>query len=131
MSEKKQRLEVYYNLHKKVWSVRNKGKVIDHCTSISLVNPSFDVQPAGNERVKRTGVKNVHAFVRGNKKKGEAFLCTDDWREVTYNPKKHDSFVLRETGEPVSKADAVIMESGTLHIKGGSLKPSVLALNPR
>jgi len=135
MKDKPKRLEVYYNLHKKVWSVRRKGRVIDHCTYVEILNPSFDVQPAGNARVKRTGVKNVHAFVRGNRNETEdeslRWPITDDWREVTYNPKKHNSFVLRETGKPVNKADAVVMDSGTLHVKGGSLGPSVFALNPK
>ena len=65
------RVEVYWNLHKRLFSVRalegeNKGRVIDHAYGVRLSDATFVSQPAGRERVRREGVKNVHAFVRGH-----------------------------------------------------------------
>ena len=56
-------IEIYFNLHKKVFSIRNKGKVVEHATAVTVTYPKFIVQPAGRAKVLRDKVKNVHAFV--------------------------------------------------------------------
>ena len=96
------RVEVYWNLHKRLFSVRalegeNKGRVIDHAYSVKLEQASFVVQPAGRERGLREGKKNVHAFVRGRL----APYIEGPRRSfpVTYNPYKYDSFVDTEDHE--------------------------------
>jgi hypothetical protein len=63
------RVEVYFNLHRKLWSVRDlsTGLVVDHVDEITIQDPSFTVQPAGRRKVIREGRKNVHAFVRGER----------------------------------------------------------------
>ena len=62
------RVEVYFNLHKKTFSVRScrTGRVIHHTDKVHIANPEFVVRKAGRERVLREGKKNVHAFVRGD-----------------------------------------------------------------
>jgi hypothetical protein len=102
------RVEVYYNLHKKTFSVRHKGKVIEHTDRIVLQDVTFAVQPAGRAKVVREGKKNVHAFVRGTI--GERPIdwnTIDDWADVTYNPYYYSSFVDDETKEPVHSAKVV------------------------
>ena len=42
-----------------------KGFIIAHATHVVIVDPKFVVQPAGNAKVRATGAKMVHAFVRG------------------------------------------------------------------
>ena len=63
------RVEVYFNLHRKLWSVRDlsTGLVVDHVDEIAIKDPSFAVQPAGRRKVLKEGRKNVHAFVRGER----------------------------------------------------------------
>ena len=63
------RVEVYFNLHKKLWSVvdLSTGLVVGHVDEIAIKDPSFAVQPAGRRKVLREGRKNVHAFVRGER----------------------------------------------------------------
>ena len=51
------RVQVYYNLHKKRLSVRNRGKVIKHTDFVALENVKFHVQPAGKPRCVRTNAK--------------------------------------------------------------------------
>ena len=66
------RAECYRNLHKRGISIRalegpSKGRVIGVETgrAVDMVNVVLIVQPAGHRRVIESGVKNVHAFVRG------------------------------------------------------------------
>lgn len=64
---KGERVRVYYNLHRSVWSVQNtKGQVIAHLPEVSLTNVSWVVRPAGRAKVIAEGKKNIHAFGVGN-----------------------------------------------------------------
>lgn len=103
------RVECYFNLHEHLYSVRalsgrHKGLVVAHTREIRLSNVTLVVQKAGRERVRREKRKTVHAFVRGT---WETFV-SDQGLGVTYNPYLHESFVMRETGEPIYKADALV-----------------------
>ena len=62
------RVEVYRNLHNGTHSIRRNGKVVKHLENwmtLRLVDVKFAVQPAGREKVRREGKKNVHACIRG------------------------------------------------------------------
>jgi hypothetical protein len=99
------RVEVYFNLHKKTFSVRSakSGRVLLHTDEVHIDNPTFVVRKAGRERVLREGKKNVHAFVRGDatffRHINRPILDT-----LTYNPYKYASFVDKQTEEPVYNA---------------------------
>ena len=41
------RVEVYYNLHKNVFSVRHKGKVIAWGNRVTIENPEYVVREKG------------------------------------------------------------------------------------
>ena len=100
---------VYFNLHKRVFSVKalegkDKGRVIGHRTSLALDSPVFKVSEAGRQRVVREKRKNVHAGVVG-------FLTAPydwkhelvEWTTVLYNPYVFTSFVT-PLGKPIHKA---------------------------
>ena len=95
------RVEVYWNLHRNQWSVRacKTGKIIAHVSSIVLEDVRWVVQPAGNERVRREGKKNVHAFARGtvvdSSTYNHGWSRDNSWTEVTYNPYVDRHFVER------------------------------------
>lgn len=57
--------DIYWNVRKKVFSVREKGLVTDHVESVYIDSPRFVVSEAGRQRVLKNKQKNVHAFVRG------------------------------------------------------------------
>ena len=59
------RVQVYYNIRRGDYSVRQSGRVIDHVDTIILRDCRFNVAPAGRDKVRATGVKNVHATVTG------------------------------------------------------------------
>jgi hypothetical protein len=103
------RVEVYWNLHKHLFSVRPlegpyKGRVVAHTDSLDLYDVTFTVQPAGRQRVLDEGRKNVHAFIRGVVSAG---LPHDTPKAVTYNPYRDTSFVDVTTNRPVTRAHIV------------------------
>lgn len=119
------RVEVYFNLHKKLFSIRalegpGKGRVIKHTPTVGLLNATFTSQKAGREKVRREGRKNVHAFVRG-----DLFYCRpthfffqferpirERGARVTYNPYTDDSFVIDGVERtPVYEAERVSMST--------------------
>lgn len=116
------RVQVYRNLHRQRLSVvalngKNKGRVVRRPAEMTLEDCSFVVQPAGREKVLRTRVKNVHAFVRGIPRKGSLTRGV----RLTYNPYKYSSFVRADTLAPVAFADEVTIKAdGTM-----------IAANPR
>ena len=96
------RVQVYWNLHKGCYSVRQSGRVIDHVTAIALRDVRFNVAPAGRDKVRATGVKNVHATVSGYHTAQGGFQMqyvddmgwiTANWDAVSYNPFTYDQFV--------------------------------------
>ena len=100
------RVEIYRNLHNDTFSIRRNGKVVKHLAnwqSIFLKDVKCAVQPAGREKVRREGKKNVHAFIRGTYLAPSTFphttsefksKCTE-W--VTYNPYQNDHFTATVT----------------------------------
>ena len=121
------RVEVYYNLHKNVFSVRHKGKVIAWGNRVTIENPEYVVREKGRQKVLEEGRKNVHAFVRGtlsdinNFKFGKIQQHLSEPREVTYNPYKYDSFVDGGTYQPVKKSKWARL------IKKGNDKPKIFS----
>jgi len=104
------RVEVYFNLHKKLFSVRDckTGRVVHHTYNIWIEDPVFVVRKAGRERVLREKKKNVHAFVRGTWMQDLLIEVApkilghrDRSQEVTYNPYKYDSFVTKHDAKAI------------------------------
>ena len=62
-----QKVRVYWNLHKKTWSIQDckSGLVIDHKDKVVLEIAKFVVRKGGQKRVRTEGKKNVHAFAVG------------------------------------------------------------------
>ena len=98
-----QEVRIYWNFHKKVYSVqvKTKGrwKVATHLSYFALWNPTYKVYQSGRARVLREKRKNVHAFIYGRllefgeSKVREAIVdCVSEDR-VTYNPHAYDTFI--------------------------------------
>ena len=103
------KIEVYFNLHKKIWSVRQSGKVVQHTNFIQIREPQYVVSQKGNERVRREKKKNVHAFVRGYvENRLPVFPRKSTF--ITYNPYKNDSFVERNTKNSVCSSPYAALE---------------------
>lgn len=98
---------VYFNLHKKVFSVKalegaQKGRVIAHQNALTLRDVTFKVSEAGRQRVLREQRKNVHAGVVGYWD-GSVDPVIQEVNDiaVTYNPYKFNTFVLKDQEVPI------------------------------
>ena len=103
------KIEVYFNLHKKTWSVRQSGRVVGHTDYIQVKNPQYVVRQGGNERVRREKKKNVHAFVRGYVTDSLP-LFPQQQKFVSYNPYKNSSFVVRNTNDTICSSPYANLE---------------------
>jgi hypothetical protein len=107
-----EKVMVYYNLHKHTFSIQKSGIVFAHADLVKLKDVEFRVRKGGREKVNIEKRKNVHAFVIGTLVDYCEYPCKDlpsepSGKAVTYNPYKHDSFVIKDTEEPVYNAKSV------------------------
>ena len=120
-------VQIYRNLHRKseegfpIYSVRNaQGLVEAHVDEIALIDPKFRVSVKGRDRVRKEGRKNVHAYIQGKKMGGSGYFGSG-WQQITYNPYRHDHFVL--------------VKDESMHVVGGIMvhieKGSVWVLEPK
>jgi hypothetical protein len=109
---------VYWNLHKKCWSMKNKktGIVDGHANTVVLHGCTLKVSATGRDRVRQEKRKNVHAGIIGEPidiKPCDQFgdeLPVESRKELLYNPYKYDGFVLAEKPSSiVREADWVEM----------------------
>lgn len=117
-----EQVDVYFNLHRKCFSVRSTCDriVIAHVGSFLLGDVVPIVSKAGKERVRRTGVKNVHAFLRGKWMGEVTDLVQRSVDTLRYNPFVLDSFV----NSRMEQVDFVAQVSGSS--SGGRPKLSVI-----
>lgn len=99
-------VKVYWNLHRHLYSVQQRGLVVGHTESIALKDVKFKVSQAGRDRVLKEKRKNVHAFIVGTVAPDSMAGST----RITYNPYKFTSFVDREHLTPVFSAKSVQLE---------------------
>ena len=102
----------YYDLHRHTFSVTYKGLVVLKADYLRLSDVEFRVRQGGKEKVRKEKSKNVHAFVIGNLVDFCQYPCDEIPEEptgnvVTYNPYKYDTFVYRDSEEPIINAKEV------------------------
>jgi hypothetical protein len=105
------RVQVYFNLHKKVFSIRDMKtrRVIGHSSLVHLENVKFKVSQAGRKRVLDTKRKNVHAFVEGDLLDtiSTDVIMENRWGTAFYDPYNFETFVNR-VYDPVHEAKYAI-----------------------
>ena len=108
-------IQVYYNFHKKLFSVQQKingkWKVVEHTNEIFIRNASFKVSEAGRQRVLKEKRKNVHAKIVGERFPfiPKSFVYRD---EVSYNPYKGPNFMVVSEQKPLDWAKYVTILNG-------------------
>ena len=105
---------VYYNLKKHTFSVTHNGKVIMYADYVKLKDVEFRVRQGGKEKVRSEKRKNVHAFVIGELLEYFEYPCkniptSSSNNVITYDPYKYDTFVFKNTEDPVYHAQEVDM----------------------
>lgn len=87
------RVDVYFNLRTKVWSIRHKGKVIHHARYVVLADAVAVVSEKGRQRVIKHQRRRVHAVIRGTLVRyGDTIPDLGGLRAVSYNPYKGPRF---------------------------------------
>lgn len=89
-------VQVYKNLHKKCYSIRQSGLVVAYAQRICLKDCSFIVNKAGQERTRREKKKYVHAWIEGfysTSGMGTTAARNDLRSEIRYNPYRDDTFI--------------------------------------
>lgn len=114
-------VEVYRNLNRKCLSVRDPvlRKVVGHVDRVLLFEASFRVSAAGRRRVLRERRKNVHAVVRGLCV-GQVAMPKGSWERIHYDPYTTETFVWKETGEPVFEVRRVYIGPEGAYAERGS-----------
>ena len=126
------RVRVYWNLHKKCYSIidwesrsSRYGRLIEdrpHRSEVWMKDVKFIVQPAGRRRVLKENRKNVHAYLEGQLGVGPApdmdTIFTDTtmelWKSVTYNPYFMEEFrsrklsIARTDSDPIRAANWIV-----------------------
>src|SRR5262245_12496930 len=108
------RVDVYWNLTRRVWSVKQKGKVVGHYPAVTLRAVSWVVQAAGREYCRRKGMRWVHAVARGELISTTACVLNgSDGERVTYNPFVDDTFVVERDRVklPVTSSTGAVFSS--------------------
>jgi hypothetical protein len=111
------RVKVYRNLRgpkgQKTYSLVGRlGRVVAHVTEIILTDVTFVVRPAGREKVRREGRKNVHAFVVGTYRRSAMGINASESLpiRITYNPYKDKMFRdVDDAGRYIVSADACVL----------------------
>ena len=93
------KVRVYWNLHRRKWSIQQDGLVVDHMKCVVLEDAKFVVRKSGQKRVREENKKNVHAFAVGHM--SEYSVSTSEylkkafgnWSRVKYNPYTDDYFM--------------------------------------
>ncbi len=126
----KLRVDVYWNTHRDLYSIRYKGKVIAHAHEVEITGADLVVSERVRDRVRAEGKKYVHAFIRGELTgiNGVEYLADDltdpvrtalagrwyrgfetdmpAYKQVRYNPYTLDYWTCM-AGLQVDKADRV------------------------
>jgi hypothetical protein len=113
-------VDVYRCLNQsgKVYSIKQRGKVIGHTSQLKLRDASFVIHKAGKERCKVTGINNPHALVRG---KIDTIPLNGDkhMNKVTYDPFVDNTYICHTTGEPfeIHHASSVIFTKNGIFVE--------------
>ena len=102
-------VRVYWNFHRKCYSVQQNRLVVGYTDCISLVDVRFHVSEAGRQRVLKERKKNVHAYAIGTIKVPEDVF----WDvKIQYNPYLHKSFCLWVNPKrTISSANSVLLRT--------------------
>lgn len=110
------KVEVYWNLRKKLFSVRDRKTrlVIGHERIVVLADATFIVSEAGRQRCLREGRRNVHAYVRGTVLSPD--MGSIAWpAELHYNPWRSGAFT-DDDGTAYHQSDLVALVDGKIFV---------------
>lgn len=115
-------VDTYCDLHRHCTSLRaitgpDTGRVVGKADAVVMTDVTFRVQPGGLRRARESGVRNVHAYARGQVAGDDIAWVRDHPRaiRVRYNPHRWESFVRADTEEAVWSAAALAIDGKTAY----------------
>lgn len=108
------KVKIYWNLHRKCWSVQHKGKIIGYADSILLNDVIFKVSEKSRQRVIQEKKKNVHAFACGTLVERNIKKPENMNRAISYNPYRFGFFFDKVSLQPVQNCKSLFMGTKTL-----------------
>ena len=106
---------IYRNLRTKGFSIKKRGRVIDHDNYFEAHDVTFKVNELGRQRVIKNKQKDVHAFVVTDKYYYTSMHQeVDKLPEITYNPYKCPYFLCN--GKHITQADKVLFKDGKCYL---------------
>lgn len=109
-----QSVEVYYNLHKDIFSIRDKKTklVLAYADTVYLKDVTFKVNQKLREKTIETKRKRVHAFVVGQFLNAEEITFDiSKSKSAYYNPYITKTFIDFDTKEPLTNASIAYCEN--------------------
>ncbi len=98
-----------------MFSIKFDGRVILHSNSVVLTDVKFKVSKKGQERVRREKRKNVHATLQTHNIQ-EKVMSEIGLKEVYYNPYTTDTFIMKDSGEPIFYAHKVLAKNNKIYV---------------
>ena len=109
-------VRIYRNLNSLnlnfTWSIKQGSLVVAHAGSVAISRAVFIVSAKGNQRARRSGHRNVHAYCEGYIEQS-LNVYRDKWHEVNYNPYNNTGFTVAAGGPGwvnIKSAEFVILE---------------------
>ena len=87
---------------------------------MALSGVRFEISQAGLRRVRETGVRNVHAYARGQVVGTDIadILNHPEVVKITYNPHLYDHFVRADNKAPIAGAALMAIDGKTAYAVG-------------
>lgn len=99
--------DVYWNTHKRMWSVRVDGKVYEHLPIVALGFCRMTVRERERQRCIETGQRSVHAWITGDM--CPAPQVTDDFLRIGYSPWNAGTFTIGPCFTPIYFSMLVVL----------------------
>jgi hypothetical protein len=121
-----EKVAVHRNLNEDSLTIKVGSLVHGHAHMVAMHDVSFHVGEKGNANVNATGVKQVHAHVRGTIVKAQdvedveaTYQKLEDYgyTRVYYNPYKVTTFVTYNDMQPIHDCDQAIVIMDRVYVK--------------
>lgn len=107
---------IYRNLHKNMFSIQYKQKVIDRNNFQIIKEVKFVISKKGQDRVRKEKRKNVHAKISGFLVSKDDFdLSKFDLIELYYNPYIHNNFIIRNSNINIFATEFVLAKDNRIY----------------
>lgn len=109
------KIYIYRNLNKGNFSAKRGGRVFAYPTSCRIHTPTLQVSEKSQVRARNDNQRNVHAyivcdqFIEENSEDLRKEVRTRNFKQLYYNPFKTDTFVIKDTDQPVYSAKEIIL----------------------